>query len=183
MNIPMSPGSSSLINFFSNNKQGFLSGRSAAIQQQMVQNQSQRIIPQNRSMPSPVGPVISASRISKPEVVATPEAVVKETVNTEEVAEKKEVVAKTDELLYPVLKDSTVPIEKIGIESALLRKWLLTRWIKHLRSKEVLTVGDLCSLNVSEINSLPFKSPKLENFMSFIKKFEVMKNNYVPLKV
>jgi len=158
-----------LINFFSNNKQGFLSGRSAAIQQQMVQNQNQRVIPQNRPMPSPVAPPVSVSRITKPEIPLK-----EDTKNSEEVLEKTESTDKCEELLYPELKDSSVPIEKVGIESGLLRRWLLTRWVKSLQSKEILTVGDLCSLNTSEINSLPFKSPKLENFMSFIKKFEVL---------
>lgn len=153
----------------------------------MVQNQNQRTIPQNRhslsNTSSPIASTVTASRISKPEAIPSVaiesskvESVIEikpvEPVKTTPASLAENVVAGLE--VYPKLKDCMIPIEKIGIEPTFLRPLVLSTWLKTLKAKEILTVGDLCSLNAEEIGTLPFKLPKLESFMSFIKKFEVI---------
>ena len=166
LNAPMSPGGSSLINSFLSNKQGFLSGRASIIQQQMVNNRS---IPQNRSLSSPqvasnnspLTPNSTPSRVA-PERGVGNEAPKATTPPTEVAGE-----------LYGKLKTCQANIEKINIDPDVLRQWFVGDWQKSLKMRGVCTVGELCSLSSSDISSLPFKMPKLENFMEFIKKFEV----------
>ena len=166
LNAPMSPGGSSLINSFLSNKQGFLSGRASIIQQQMVNNRS---IPQNRSLSSPqvasnnspLTPNSTPSRVA-PERGVGNEAPKATTPPTEVAVE-----------LYGKLKTCQANIEKINIDPDVLRQWFVGDWQKSLKMRGVCTVGELCSLSSSDISSLPFKMPKLENFMEFIKKFEV----------
>lgn len=68
-------------------------------------------------------------------------------------------------------------MEKINIDPDMLNKWFVGNWQKTLKMRDINTVGELCSMSSSDISSLPFKMPKLENFMGFIKKFEDLKES------
>lgn len=177
LNTPMSPGSSSLINSFLNNKQSFLSQRSSIIQQQMVQNQ--RNIPQNRSIS---GPSLSASSANSQLNTSLPGMKINSTPLIEQSKRDTEtkMTEKMPQELYPKLTSCSVQLEKVGIEPDFQKQWLLNNWVKILKLKEITTVGQLCSVNSIDINNLPFKTPKLENFMSFIKKFETLNESPNP---
>ena len=43
---------------------------------------------------------------------------------------------------------------------------------KIFHSKNIFTIGHLCSVNSNDLNSLPFRAPKLDNFVNFINRFE-----------
>jgi len=163
LNCPGSPGSSSLINFFSNNKQNFLSQRSSIIQQKIG---NQRVIPQNfqRSTASP-----QVSNTSSPVTSSVLPSKFSSSSTTTSPAPQS--ITKTGEL-YSKLKDSTANIEKFELDMALQKLWFNINWQTALNLKGIFTIGDLCSINLSDINSLPFRVPKMENFLCFIKKFE-----------
>lgn len=130
----------------------------------MVNN---RTIPQNRSLSSPqvastnspLTPSSTPSRLSRVELT-----------NNSSVAE-----GSTE--LYGKLKHCQANMEKINIDPDMLNKWFVGNWQKTLKMRDINTVGELCSMSSSDISSLPFKMPKLENFMGFIKKFEDLKES------
>jgi len=136
----------------------------------MVNNRS---IPQNRSLSSPqiasnnspLTPNSTPSRVA-PERGVGNEAPKATTPPTEVAGE-----------LYGKLKTCQANIEKINIDPDVLRQWFVGDCQKSLKMRGVCTVGELCSLSSSDISSLPFKMPKLENFMEFIKKFEELKES------
>ena len=71
--------------------------------------------------------------------------------------------------IYPPLKDCQVSLDKI-IHDLTSSMWS-NGIIQLLKTKNILTIGDLCQLKTKEINELPFKTPKVENFMKVIQKF------------
>lgn len=73
---------------------------------------------------------------------------------------------------YPRLSQSKLPIDILfeQIDTSLYLNKIGT--FKYFRFKNVLTLGDLCSLSANVINSFPFRTPKLENYLSMIRSFE-----------
>lgn len=73
---------------------------------------------------------------------------------------------------YPRLSQSKLPIDILfeHIDTSLYLNKIGT--FKYFRFKNVLTLGDLCSLSANVINSFPFRTPKLENYLSMIRSFE-----------
>jgi hypothetical protein len=71
--------------------------------------------------------------------------------------------------IYPALKDCQLSLDKIvhDLTSAMWSSGI----IQLLKTKNILTVGDLCLLKAKEFNELPFKTPKIENFLKVIQKF------------
>lgn len=130
----------------------------------MVNN---RTIPQNRSLSSPQ--VASTNSPLTPSSAASRLASKTDSINTAASEGATE--------LYGKLKNSQVNIEKINIDPDVLNKWFVGNWQKTLKMRDINTIGELCSVNPSDLSSLPFKMPKLENFMGFIKKFEELKES------
>jgi len=165
-NAQMSPSSSSLINFFSNNKQNLLSQRSTIIQQQMVQHQQQRTSQQSIKSDlitnlSQQIPVTSTHSSLKPVVSAKTGQIDEESTPAESIIRP----------LYTKLNNCMIEMEKIVGETA-FQDWLLNDPLPSFKSNKIFTLSDLCSFNSADINNLPFRQPKLESFFSFIKKFE-----------
>jgi hypothetical protein len=73
------------------------------------------------------------------------------------------------EPIYPALKDCQLNLDKIVHE--LTSSMWSSGIIQLLKSKFMITIGDLCQLKPKEINELPFKTPKVENFIKVIQKF------------
>ena len=71
--------------------------------------------------------------------------------------------------IYPALKDCQLNLDKIVHE--LTSSMWSNGIIQLLKSKNMITIGDLCQLKLKEINELPFKTPKIENFLKVIQKF------------
>lgn len=73
---------------------------------------------------------------------------------------------------YPRLSQCKLPIDILfdQIDTSLYLNKIGT--YKYFRFKNVLTLGDLCSLSINSINSYPFRIPKLENYYCMIKNFE-----------
>lgn len=156
---PSSPGGSLLSNFF-NNKQvkafflpmnkihssyflkGFLSQRTAMIQQQMQQSK-------NESISSPMSQ--TSLQIIPASVTSAPKSI-------------------EEQAIYPALKDCLLSVDRISSELA------SSMWssgiTQLLKSKNIITISDLCMLPQREINELPFKTPKVENFLKIIQKFQ-----------
>lgn len=167
MNLVGSPASSSLIDFFSSNKQSLLlSQRSSMIQQQMQatkpsepgQNFAAHVPPS----PKPV------SIQSQSSIIASPSALFDSPKSSESTLSPGIVNAQG----YPRLSHSKLPIDILfdQIDTSLYLNKIGT--YKYFRFKNVLTLGDLCSLSVHVINSFPFRVPKLENYQCMIRCFE-----------
>lgn len=153
----------SLIDFFSSNKQSLLSQRSSMIQQQMQASKSSdfavssNVQPLNKTIllqaqngitacPSLIFDSPKSGEITSPNLINTPG--------------------------YPRLSQCKLPIDILfdQIDTSLYLNKIGT--YKYFRFKNVLTLGDLCSLSINSINSFPFRIPKLENYFSMIKNFE-----------
>lgn len=76
---------------------------------------------------------------------------------------------------YPRLKSSKMPLEILFDQfdtSLYLNQIGSYNSYKFFRFKNILTLGDFCSLTNTAINSLPFKTPKMENYLSLLRSFE-----------
>lgn len=174
MNVPSSP-SSSLIDFFSNNKQNFLSQRSTIIQQQMLQHQSKY---EPQLMGSPLANRgLSTSLVLAPNTsnVDSPKAVNKSTIDSSSLTPQIDHKSEALSLLQNIstkLKNCKISLQVLfeQIDTSLYMNKLGS--IKYFKFKNVLTIGEFCSLNPSEVNALPLKAPKIENFSNLIQKFE-----------
>lgn len=170
-----SPASSSLIDFFSSNKQSLLlSQRSSMIQQQMQAtkpSESQTpMSPMVPPSPKPVSSIQSQSQSSQPSIVASPSVLFDSPKSSEPTTTLSPGNANAPG--FPRLSHSKVPIDILfdQIDTSLYLNKIGT--YKYFRFKNVLTLGDLCSLSCNAINSFPFRAPKLENYQCMIRCFE-----------
>ncbi len=152
LSVPSSP--SLLTNFFSS-KQSFLSQRSTKIQELKTTMSSS---PQQQ-LPTP--PTAQAQKTSLNASKAENTSSVNNDLST----------ATLNTCIYPKLKGSQSSIEALLLNET-LASYLIKGAVKLLQSKNIFTIGHLCSINATELNNLPFKAPKLENFLSFIHKFD-----------
>ena len=73
---------------------------------------------------------------------------------------------------YPKLKHSKLPLDILfdQIDTSLYLNKIGS--YKFFRFKNILTLGELCSLSSQTVNSFPFKAPKFENYLCMIRSFE-----------
>jgi len=75
------------------------------------------------------------------------------------------------EIIYSKLKNCKTSIERLT-NNAFFQTWLENDATKQFKSKNISKIWDLCLLETSQIETLPFREPKSENFIKFMDKFE-----------
>jgi len=169
LSVPSSP-SATLSSFFSNNKPSLLSQslRQQQIQQSMQNKTDTQTKQQNKSDTSLMSP---STPLAQPNVQPKP---AQTTPKSEELKEglAKEIKEALDTSLCPKFKNSKTSIEALLLDDNDYSNYLNKGACKILNSKNINTIGDLCSLNAAELNNLPFRLPKQTNFMAFIQKYE-----------
>ena len=132
--------------------------------------QQQQMKRQEMMSNSPLKPLITNNKQSE----ASPKVDVKKPESHETVV--------VEELAYSKLKDSKISMETL-INNAQFESYLLPGSFQIFQSKNILTLGDLCSRFISEINNLPFKLPKIDCFNGFIQKHEEIENELSKIDV
>ena len=75
------------------------------------------------------------------------------------------------EIIYSKLKNCKTSIERLT-NNAFFQTWLEADATSAFKSKHISKIWDLCLLEPSQIEALPFREPKSENFIKFLDKFE-----------
>ena len=96
------------------------------------------------------------------------------TPKSEELRESlaREIREAADSSLYSKFKNSRTSIEALLLDDNEYLVYFNKGASKILNSKNINTIGDLCSLSSAELNNLPFRLPKQTNFMAFIQRYE-----------
>jgi hypothetical protein len=166
-----------------------MSQRSTIIQQQMQQHQHNRP-PTDTLLTSPSLPpqasktlTTTTTNLSTSLILNSPNAAadsspkhLNKTLGTETTTTITEISSPTPPPCgYPRLKSSKMPLEILFDQfdtSLYLNQIGSYNPYKIFRFKNILTLGDFCSLTNTAINSLPFKTPKMENYLSLLRSFE-----------
>ena len=145
--------------------------------------QTQNVLPVNQQTPQPQNkPVLSvvaavaaaAAPSNESPQKLTPKSPAPQqkvdTVATSEISTAATEETPADTCIYPKLKNSQSSIEALLLNES-FATYLNKGAYKLFQSKNIFTIGQLCSTTSTEMLSLPFKAPKMENFLNFIHKF------------
>ena len=152
-NVQNSPSSASFLDFISTNR--VMSQRSSIIQQQM-QSKAESPIAQSKIGLSNSLPVSTPNYDSPKSANKTISLM--EGISEFKVSEKLRTSKLSIDLVFEKV-DTTLYMQKLGS-------------LKYFKYKNILTIGDFCSLNYNEISTLPLRCPKYENYLSLVKAFE-----------
>ncbi|RNA45198.1 telomere-associated RIF1 [Brachionus plicatilis] len=152
-NVQNSPSSASFLDFISTNR--VMSQRSSMIQQQM-QSKTESPIAQNKIGLSNTLPVSTPTYESPKSTNRT--ITLMEGISDFKICDKLRQSKLSIDLVFEKV-DTSLYMQKLGS-------------LKYFKYKNILTVGDFCSLNPTEINALPLKCPKYDNYISLVKNFE-----------
>ncbi|CAF0955839.1 unnamed protein product [Brachionus calyciflorus] len=154
-NVQNSPGSASFLDFISTNR--IMSQRSSMIQQQMQSKSESPVVNRQQIGLSNSLPVGTPNGTDSPKPLNRTITQM-EGLNDYKICEKLKSSKLSIEIMFDKL-DTSLYMQKLGS-------------YKYFKYKNILTIGDFSSLSPSEINNLPLKVPKYENYLSLIKCFE-----------
>lgn len=151
--VQNSPSSASFLDFISTNR--VMSQRSSIIQQQM-QSKVESPIAQSKIGLSNSLPVSTPNYESPKSINKTVSLM--EGISEFKVSDKLRTSKLSIDLLFEKI-DTTLYMQKLGS-------------LKYFKYKNILTIGDFCSLNHNDISTLPLRCPKYDNYLSLVRTFE-----------